>query len=294
MELKHLRSYVAVVEARSFTKAADILYTSQPTISTHVRNLEEEFEAKLIIRSTKTLELTPKGEALYEYALQMIQQFDRFQKQWNQKDSMLIQIGSSSIPSAYLLPNILASYKKINNQVLYSITQSDTSDIIDMVTRDRVAVGFIGRPITDDKMVCECFYHDKMVVITPDIEPYQSMKKFKKNIFYSQPLILREDGSASQESIDAYFETIGIEHEELNVVAHLNDQESIKNHVRHGLGISIIAETAVKNDQQGLLIFTLPEQSIQREYYIIYQKDNFLTAQTADFIKYTKSLGQCE
>lgn len=293
MELKQLRSYVAVVEEKSFTKAAEKLFTSQPTISTHVRTLEEEFGARLIIRSTKSLEVSPKGQELYEYALQMIQQFDRFKQKWDEKDGSLIEIGSSSIPSAYLLPEILSGYKKENEAILFNVTQSDTSEIIEAVVRNKVSVGFVGRPVEEEKLMCECFYHDKMVVITPNTPDYAKLKNLNRDFFLKNPIILREEGSASQESIEQYFNQFKFNAEAgegLHIVAKLNDQESIKNHVRHGLGISIVAETAVKDpiDRKDLLVFDLPEKSIEREYYIIYQKDNFLTEQLTNFIDYAK------
>ena len=72
MDFKQLRSFVTVADCGSFTRAAAQLYTSQPTVSAHIRQLEEELQERLFLRTTKTLSITPHGRELYEYAAQLL------------------------------------------------------------------------------------------------------------------------------------------------------------------------------------------------------------------------------
>ena len=111
MELKQLESYVAVVVYKSFTEAAKQLYISQPTISTHIQALEKELESKLIIRTTKSIELTPRGMELYECAVKMLDLRDTLLYKWKSSDEKIVRLGVSTIPSAYILPEFLPLYR---------------------------------------------------------------------------------------------------------------------------------------------------------------------------------------
>ena len=106
MELKQLQSFCAVVQYRSFTRAAEKLYLSQPTVSTHIRQLEEEFGSRLIVRTTKSIEVTPRGQELYACACGIVHLRDDLLRSWSDEDEKVIRIGASTIPSAYILPQI--------------------------------------------------------------------------------------------------------------------------------------------------------------------------------------------
>ena len=110
MDFKQLQSFVEVVRLKSFTQAARQLYTSQPTVSTHIRLLEEELQSRLILRTTKSIEVTPRGQELYEFALTVLEQKHNLIKRWTSNDHQMIQLGASTIPSAYILPEILPDY----------------------------------------------------------------------------------------------------------------------------------------------------------------------------------------
>ena len=101
MELKQLESFVAVIKYGSFTKAAQVLYMSQPSISTHIRTLEKHLDTPLIIRTTKQIRITPRGRELYNTATAMLKMRDDLLTKWHHEDSNEIVISSSTIPSIY-------------------------------------------------------------------------------------------------------------------------------------------------------------------------------------------------
>ena len=131
MELKQLESFTNVVEYRSFTKAAEKLYISQPTISTHIRQLEEELHSRLIIRTTKSIEITPRGWELYECACHILRLRDNLLQRWEGESRKIIRLGASTIPSAYILPELLPAYGKAHPDTYFSIHQSDSQGIVD-------------------------------------------------------------------------------------------------------------------------------------------------------------------
>ena len=300
MEFNQLQSFVAVVKYRSFTKAAEHLFLSQPTISTHIQMLEEEFQSRLIVRTTKKLEITQRGKELYEFASQMLMQRDSLLKRWSQENQKVIQIGASTIPSAYILPEILPKYRTDHEEIEFHIHQTDSQGVIDGLINGKFEMGLVGMMGQEEEISFLPFYQDSIVLITPVTEPFLTMKKEKEislQSFLHMPFIMREKGSGSKRCAESYLERMGIQEKDLNITARLNDQESIKNLVASGLGISIISETAAKNFETAnkILSFRLPKYKAVRNLYIAYRKGFILKENTKNFISFLKTYyGSCD
>ena len=131
MEFKQLQSFVSVVQRKSFTKAAEELYLSQPTISTHIYQLEEELHTKLILRTTKSIAITPKGMELYNYATNILELKQRMLQACSVESKRIIHLGASTIPSAYILPQLLPEFGKLHADIYFVMHQSDSQGIID-------------------------------------------------------------------------------------------------------------------------------------------------------------------
>ncbi len=274
MELKQLRSFAAVVRYGSFTRAAENTYLSQPTISTHIRALEEELNTQLLLRDTKNLQVTPRGQELYECACRMLELQDNLLQRWRQSDQHIIQLGASTIPSAYILPEVLPRYGKENPGSYFVVHQSDSRQVIQGVAEGLFDVGMSGMPCQDEAIRCEPFFRDRMVLITPVSRRFlalQSQGEAALPELLAEPIILREAGSGSQKSADRFLAQMGLRESELRVTARVNDQESIKNLVSGGLGVSIVSEKAVRDfvAEKRLLAFPLPPGSAERNLYLL-------------------------
>ncbi len=290
MELKQLESFVAVVVYKSFTEAAKQLYISQPTISTHIQSLEKELESKLIIRTTKSIELTPRGMELYECAAKMLDLRDTLLYKWKSSDEKIIRLGVSTIPSAYILPEFLPEFCRTHPDIFFHSIQSDSKEIIEGVQEDRMDVGLVGMESEDDRLECIPFYEDELVVITPVTEHFLDLRKSESPMseLLKEPIILREKGSGTKKAADLFLEKEGISNEELNVVAYMNDPEAIKNSVAAGLGVSIVSKKAAENmiHEKRLLSFEFSRYTNGRKFYIIYKKDYVLKPFISTFINY--------
>ena len=274
MELKQLRSFAAVVRYGSFTRAAENTYLSQPTISTHIRALEEELNTQLLLRDTKNLQVTPRGQELYECACRMLELQDNLLQRWRQSDQHIIQLGASTIPSAYILPEVLPLYGKQNPGSYFVVHQSDSRQVIEGVAGGLFDVGMSGMPCQDEAICCEPFFRDRMVLITPVSRRFLAMQSQGEDALpelLHEPIILREAGSGSQKSADRFLAQMGLRETELRVTARVNDQESIKNLVSGGLGVSIVSEKAVRDfvAEKRLLAFPLPPGSAERDLYLL-------------------------
>ena len=212
MELKQLESYVAVVVYKSFTEAAKQLYISQPTISTHIQALEKELESKLIIRTTKSIELTPRGMELYECAVKMLDLRDTLLYKWKSSDEKIVRLGVSTIPSAYILPEFLPEFCRQYPEIFFHSIQSDSKEIIEGVQEDRMDVGLVGMESEDERLECIPFYEDELVVITPVTEHFLALRKKESPMseLLKEPIILREKGSGTKKAADVFLEKEGI------------------------------------------------------------------------------------
>ncbi|MGN0205302.1 MAG: selenium metabolism-associated LysR family transcriptional regulator [Coprococcus sp.] len=291
MDFKQLQSFIAVVKHKSFTTAAEELGISQPTISTHIRILEEELNSRLIIRTAKSFEITPRGWELYECAQNILKLRDDMVSRWNGQDSKVIRLGVSTIPSAYILPEVLPGFGKQHEDIYFVVNQSDSHDIIEAVHKGTYDLGLVGMKTDDELLVFEKFYQDRMVLIAPVNDYYLSLKTrspLPLEQLFKEPMIVREQGSGSGKTATRFLEKMGISENELHIAARMNDQESIKNLVAGGLGVSIISQKAVQDylDARRLLQFELPGDLSGREFYIIYQKDYILRDYVREFIQY--------
>lgn len=138
MDFKQLQSYIAIVKYKSFTIAAEKLGISQPTISTHIRILEEELDSQLVTRTAKNFEITPRGWELYDCAQSIIKLRDDMVDRWNGNEPKVIRLGVSTIPSAYILPEVLPGFEKQHKDICFAVNQCDSRGIIQAVQKGRI------------------------------------------------------------------------------------------------------------------------------------------------------------
>lgn len=289
MDFRQLQSFASVVEFGSFTKAAEKLAISQPTISTHIRALEEELNARLILRTTKNVEITPKGRELYEYASKILELRERMVQCCNSDVKQIIHLGASTIPATYILPDMLPKYAKMAPDTYFVIHQDNSQGIIDGLLNGLFDVGLTSTLAENEDLAFVPFCQDQMIIITPVTERFLTLQQSPKTPMeelLQEPVILREKGS--KKGVHRFLEKAGIEEEALNVSARVNDQEAVKNLVASGLGISFISEAAAKNflKERRLLKFELPEHRNQRSLYLAYRKNRPLTGRAKDFIAF--------
>lgn len=294
MELKQLEAFVKVADLKSFSKAAQALFLTQPTISAHIGSLEKELGVKLFERTTKSLRLTAEGERVYPIAGRMVDLRDTLLTEISPNANKKIVIGASTIPSGYILPDIVSDFMKLHQGVNFMIKQGDSDQVSEMVEDGTVEVGICGNLPTGRNLVSEKLFKDEIVIVTPNTMFYRNMAEdidkdgqFRKLL--SQPVIVREDGSGTQQAVNAIisdrFSDIN-----LNVIARNNDVEAIKRMVSSGVGISIMSYLSVREmEAQGKLkCFTLPEGGT-RYFWLVYKKDRAINPLLDNFIRFLRN-----
>lgn len=294
MEFRQLESFCAVVRYQSFTKAAEKLYISQPTISTHIRMLEQEFNSRLIIRTTKNIEITPHGKELFACAQKIFTLKNDLIQKWSEENKKIIRIGASTIPADYILPEVLPLFCQKYPDIQLHIHQNDSDNILQSILNGKFTIGMVGMKSFEKELDFVPFFHDEIVLITPKQEKFLhfAQKAFNQDDLISllkkETIILREQGSGSKKRLESYFEQINLSEKSLNIIARLNDQESIKKLVASGLGISFISAKAI-TDADNLLTIKLPENNLTRSLYFAYHKDYILKEHILSFIKFVQN-----
>lgn len=291
MEFKHLTAFVAVVRRNSFSKAAEDLFLSQPTVSTYIRQLEEELNTVLLVRTTKSLEITPKGREVYEYAASILALRDKIVENCSGQEDCNVRIGASTVPSAYLLPDVLAAYTKQEPHIRFTVDQGDSRMILERLKDGLYDLGIIGMDPKDRQLTADAFYRDTIVIVTPR-EPrflkLQEQDETPLEELLKEPVIVREEGSASKYAVDLFLKQAGVQEAALNVTARINDPEAIKNMVARGIGTAIMSILAAENyrDQKQVLVFPFPGEGCHRNFYLLRRKEGIMTEQARNFAEF--------
>ena len=282
MNLKQLEAFVQVSESGSFSKAAKELFLTQPTISAHISSLEKELNVRLFIRNTKEVSLSDDGKDLYRYAKQITDLEKAIEERFymdSDDGKHFITIAASTIPAQYLLPKVLMCYRERYPKEQIKIMETDSSEVVTQVVDHMVDVGFTGTVL--EKKHCKYipFYKDELAVIAPDTPEYRILKEQNRDDIdwiKRKPLILREEGSGTRKEAEKQLKNAGISMEDLDIVASIANQETIKKSVKQGMGITVLSRLAAE-DEDGLLIFPIPGADEGRDINLVYNKNYQMT-----------------
>ena len=293
MEFKQLEAFVAVVDYGSFSEAARKLYLTQPTISAHVRSLEEELHTKLILRTTKKTTITTRGYQLYDSAVRMLEIRNNLLENFTGVQKHMIDLAASTIPSSYLLPEILAAFGKTHPDIYFHSIQADSAESINRVLDGTVDLALVGQNTRDETCVFLPFCQDELVIATPITNEYLGLQNNSVTFedFIKDPIIIREKGSGTKKEMDLFLEQIGVTPSDLNVIARMNDLEGIKKSIVNGLGISILSARSAIDLQKTkqILLFPLEESAHKRTFYIVYSKNRILKPHVRQFIQFVQN-----
>ena len=295
MNLKQLEAFARVAEAKSFSEAAKILYLTQPTVSAHVASLEKELGVCLLMRSTKEVSLTEEGEILYDYAMQMLELEQQIRERFGsrKKEGAVLRIAASTIPSQYLLPEIMVRFRERYPGVRLRVMETDSAGAVEQILSRRADIGFAGTVLEEKQCIYIPFYQDELVVIIPGegLEGPESAAETAAWI-RRMPVILREEGSGTRKEAQRLLRQMGIELSELNIVASIQNQETIKRSVRNGMGISILSRLAAEDEIRSGVLRAVPlgETGGKRNINLVFDRRSLHSTEAEKLIDIVKEM----
>lgn len=276
--LDELKTFIAVVEENSFTKASKIVNLSQPSVSLHISNLENHFKTKIIERSNKqkNIIITPTGKMLYNRAKQILSIFKDTEEElfsYHNGPSGTLKLGASMTIGEFLLPSILGDYIKEFPNIKLEVTIENTQHIYNKFKDFQFDIALIEGTVPVHNYKNDNFYKDTMVIVASKNHPLVNKKNLLVKDLSQETWISREEGSGTAENLKTFLNNAGISPKNLII---LGSNYAIKEAVRNNLGItlisSLVVNDAIKNDELSLL------QTIH-EYtryfsYIIHDENN--------------------
>jgi DNA-binding transcriptional LysR family regulator len=248
LDLHKLEIFETIARMRSFTRAADSLNMTQPTVSQQLAMLEVHFGTKLIERDTRRLRLTPAGEALLPYAekLLMLSQeaLEVTQAAAGFADRTL-RLGVGNTLAIYLLPGLLSRYQALYPSHTVRITVGNTEHLLEMVTSEVTELALVGLPAEHPGVITTPFMRDHLVVIVAPEDSWAQRASVELEELRQRTLLTREPGSALRASVERL---LGASFLSGNSVIQLGETEAIKRSVEAGLGVALIQGIAVERE----------------------------------------------
>ncbi|MBI5587327.1 MAG: LysR family transcriptional regulator [Deltaproteobacteria bacterium] len=288
MELRYLEIFCKVVEFGSFSKAAESLYLTQPTVSIHIKALEDELSTRLLDRLGRKILPTSAGEILYGYAKNIVKLKDEARRALDQFSGRMkgtLAVGASTIPGEYIIPAYLSRFKALYPEVYPALKIADTREIHHSVLEGAVDIGVVGSGIKDRNIVTEKFLDDELVLAAPGDFKKDSVSRKELS---ELPLILREPGSGSRASLEESLKKNAVRIDDLNVAGEIGSTQAMIQAVKAGMGFSFISRLAVKDSSvTGLLKeVRVLGLRIKRHFYIITHRVRFNSPVSRTFVEF--------
>lgn len=289
MDIHHLRVFLSVYKNRSFTKASEELNLSQPTVSDHVRSLEDELACVLFDRLARTIKPTKEAELLFIHASEVVERVMHLREAvGNMKKEITgeLVIGASTIPGTYILPGIAAMFRQKNQSVFIEIVVSDSRAIIDRVAGHELLVGIVGSKLESKHVHYEPFLDDELIAVTSGV--HEGKKSISIREIAKSPIVMREQGSGTRREFEKILEKEGADPDQLNIVGIFGSTDAVKQAVKEGMGISIISRRSVKDELKcGMLReIRIKDVDMKRQFYIITHRKRTLPHLYKVFVDY--------
>jgi DNA-binding transcriptional LysR family regulator len=253
MDLWQLNIFCKVIEHKSFSKAGKAVHLSQPTISSHIKDLEDHFDCRLIDRLSKEAIPTKAGELLYSYAKRILALRDETETalaEYNGKIRGRLVIGGSTIPGTYLMPQLIGDFKGTYPDVIVSLVIGDTDHIIERILSGSLELGIVGAKAETQKIIQKKLLEDEMRLIVPADHRWAGDHHVSLKQLVTEPFIIRERGSGTLKSLHQSLLGHGNSIEDLKIIAELGSTQAICQGIKAGAGVSIISTLAVAEDLQ--------------------------------------------
>lgn len=293
MDLHQLYVFTKVVEHKSFSKAAEDIFLSQSTVSSHIHTLEKTLNITLFDRVGRESILTPAGERLYQWALKMLLLKD--EAMMDIKEGMtdlrgMIRVAASSVPGQFMLPKMIKQFRAQYNQAMFHITQSSSKNVSEKVLSGKVDLGILGEKYANDKLNYIPIVKEKLVLITSNDSKLHGPVHIKDIVNF--PFIMRNSDSGTNALLERFLKKNMISKDQLNIIAYTESGQSLIQFILQDIGIAIISEIAAKEyeSNQMLKVHEIIGFNDERYFYLVYNKHKTLSMLAKLFIDEAKGI----
>jgi DNA-binding transcriptional LysR family regulator len=273
---------------KSFTRAAEAILLSQPTVSENIRLLEETLGERLFDRMGRQVLPTGAGKILYRHARRIIQMRDEALQAIEQYRGRLagdLSLGASTIPGAYILPERIVAFKALCPNIRTGLRIAGTARIVEGLVEGTLELGVIGAKWKDQHLDCEEYFADELVLTLTPGHRWAGRAQVAVEDLEGESFILREEGSGTRMVMSRALKDAGFDPARLAVVAEMGSTEAVLQGIKAGLGISILSSLAVADHvrQGSLVTVPLKDLRIRRPFYLAQRKNRQLSPSALAF-----------
>ncbi len=293
MDLWQLNIFCKVVELKSFSLAGKTVHLSQPTVSSHIKDLEDHFGCKLIDRLAKEAVPTKAGEILYRYAIRLMAMKDEAETalaEFHGKIKGKLMVGGSTIPGVYILPKMIGAFIQHYADVTVCLVNGDTEEINNQILEGYLELGVVGAVAGNKKILQEKLLEDELRVVVPSGHKWENRKSIPPELLLKEPFISREAGSGTLKSIQESLHKKGYNLNDLTVVAEMGSTEAVIQGIKSKVGLSILSPIAITEELRAgtLKALAVDHLDLKRYFYLSYPKHRSGSPLGRVFIQFLK------
>ncbi len=290
MDIHRLEVFCKVVELKSFTKAAEAIFLSQPTVSEHIRSLEEMLGERLVDRLGREALPTQAGQILYKYARKMLRlRQETIQTLASYRGALAgnLALGASTIPGAYILPQRIGAFKKLHPAIKITLSIGNSRTIADAVLSGDTEFGVVGARWSDPALEWKEILEDELVLTVYPSHPFARQKAVEPAQLLNEPMIIRERDSGTRRVVTQLLDK-HLDLSQLQIVAEMGSTEAVRQGIKSEVGIAILSRLAVAEDIDRGSLIAVPLASIRlsRPFYLITRKNRHSSPICSTFLDF--------
>jgi DNA-binding transcriptional LysR family regulator len=295
MTFRQFEIFLAVARAKSFTRAAETLHVSQSTLSQHVLELERELGVRLFDRLGRAVTLTEGGRLLEEHATRIATTVASARRAIDELKGLergSLVIGASTTPGIYVLPGIVAAFRRRYPGIDVSLQIANSQVIEERIVADTVDLGVVGGHIVRARERCVAAgLLDELLLIVPPRHPWAKRREILPRELADVPLLVREPGSATRLVTERTLWHAGVK---FTAAMQLDHIEAIKQAVMAGLGLAFVSMYAVRGEieTRRLCGLRLKGLRVQRHFHVMHNEARTLTASGRAFMDLLEAPGR--
>lgn len=291
LDFRQLETFVEIINSKSFSKAANILFLTQPTVTSHIQNLENELDISLLNRSNKSISPTAAGNILYNYAQDIINMRDMAHFKLGEYKGKIegnLEIASSTVPKQYILPHILKSFFSIYPNVTVDMLNNNSKSVINNIMDNRIDFGIVGAKYDNKYLKYIELIEDDLILVANKNSTLPDTQKIDLDLIKNEDLILRRHGSGSRLLLEKALININDSIKSFNIIATTENNETIKKFIELNIGVSFISRLAVKKELEDGVFkgYEIKKLNLNRKFYFVYHKNRNLSPLAETFKKF--------
>lgn len=295
IDFRHLETFCRIASFKSFSKAAEDLFLTQPTVSGHVLALEKSLSVRLFDRTGREVRLTKAGEIFHRSALKILtsrKELINALSEFSQGIRGELSLGASTIPGEYLLPKLMGDFKKEHPHFTISLKIADTREIVQYVIEGIIEFGLTGAKLNHTSLHHEKYTEDEIIVVSPPDHFLSRKKRVEIGDLFKEPWIIREEGSGTQMAVEKELRKKGVSLKQFHVVMEMGSTSSLKEGVKAGLGLAFISKRAAEDELTRRVLLRIDVEELDpilRQIYIVSYRGRTLSPIGMAFLRFLRA-----